>query len=168
MRPNDKIDFIPLSMLNAFVYCQRRFYYEFVEGSMIYNEDVEEGRRKHERLDNEEGKLPKREGDYIHTRSVFLSSHRYGITGKIDLLEEKEGIFYPVEYKKRKAPKDDNDKPFVYLNDQIQLCSQALLLEDNGFSQIPQGFLYYIGSKKRVKVDFTEELRHKVILSTPF
>ncbi len=156
-------ELIPLSMLNAFVYCQRRFFYEYVEGSMIYNADVEEGRIKHEKLDEAEGKTSKKENDSIHTRSLYLSSDRYGITGKIDLVEEREGIAYPVEYKKRKAPKDTNDKPFVWLNDQIQLCSQTLLLEDNGFSSITHGFLYYIGSKKRVKVNFTEELRKKTI-----
>lgn len=156
-------EFIPLSMLNAFVYCQRRFFYEYLEGSMIYNADVEEGRIKHEKLDDAEGKTSKKKNDSIHTRSLYLSSDRYGITGKIDLFEEKEGIAYPVEYKKRKAPKDTNDKPFVWLNDQIQLCSQALLLEDNGFPSITHGFLYYIGSKKRVKVDFIEDLRKKTV-----
>lgn len=44
-------ELIPLSMLNAFVYCPRRFFYEYIEGSMIYNADVEEGRIKHEKLD---------------------------------------------------------------------------------------------------------------------
>lgn len=149
---------IPLSMINAFVYCPRRFYYEFVEGSMVYNEHVEEGRLRHKRIDDEEGKTSKKEGDSIHTRSVFLSSGKYGINGKIDLLEEKGGIIYPVEYKKRKTPKDNDNKPFVWLNDQVQLCCQALLLEDNGFLPMTHGFLYYIGSKKRVQVNFTEEL----------
>jgi len=156
--------YLPISMLNAFVYCPRRFYYEYVEGTMAYNEDVEEGRIKHERLDEEEGRTSgRKEGHSIHSHSVFLSSDKYGIIGKIDLLEEKDGKTYPVEYKKRKVPKNSNDKPFVWLNDQIQLCGQALLLEDNGYPSITHGFLYYIGSKKRVRVDFTNELRKETI-----
>lgn len=68
-------DLIPLSMLNAFVYCPRRFHYEFVHGVMQDNADVVHARRKHARVDDPAlAEQPHREGKAIHTRSVWLTS----------------------------------------------------------------------------------------------
>lgn len=154
---------IPLAMLNAFVYCPRRFYYEFVEGLMLTNEHVEEGRTAHERVDEIKPHNKRVKCEALQTRSLSLSSERYAIMGKIDLVEEKEGKTLPIEYKKRKTPKDGDGLPFVYDNDRVQLCAQTLLLEDNGYSEIKQGYVYFIGSKQRVSVEFDEALRQKTL-----
>jgi CRISPR-associated endonuclease Cas1/CRISPR-associated protein Cas4 len=147
---------IPISYLNAYVYCPRRFYLECVRGMYEDNVYTLEGREMHRRVDDP-GKqaVPLRKEDHIHRRSVWWSSERLGVTGRLDLLEEDgTGCLYPVEYKKGKAPKGRDP----WLNDQIQLCAQALLMAENGLPLPPAGYLYFVGSRKRVEVRITEEL----------
>ena len=123
-----------------------------------------DGRSSHRVVDlrNKEGK-PSRKEDMIHRRSVFFSSETLGIIGKLDLLEEDEnGDQYPVEYKKGKKPKDREP----WLNDQVQVCAQALLMRENGLTLPSKGFVYYIASKARAEVPLTEHLiseTHRVI-----
>jgi CRISP-associated protein Cas1 len=149
-------DYIPVSYLNAFVYCPRRFYLEYVRGMFEDNTHTVDGRSSHHVVDlrSKEGK-PSRKEDMIHRRSVFFSSETLGIIGKLDLLEEDEsGNQYPVEYKKGKKPKDRSP----WLNDQVQVCAQALLMHENGLQLPNKGFVYYIASKARAEVPFTEDL----------
>src|SRR5262249_39123876 len=103
------------------------------------------------------------DGDTLHTRSVALSSEVLGITGKLDVLEEKEDEAYPVEYKRSSAPRDDAGRPTFWENDAIQLCAQALLLEEELGKPVPRGVLYYIGSRERVDVELDEALRQKTL-----
>ncbi|MEW6027716.1 MAG: CRISPR-associated endonuclease Cas1, partial [Planctomycetota bacterium] len=124
---------------------------------------IAEGRVKHRRVEAETAKTTRPDDETLQTRSVHLSSARLGITGKIDVLEEKAGITYPVEYKKRGTPKNHNGEPFVWDNDRIQLCAQGLLLKDNGYSRIEKGYVYYVASQQRVEVVFDEPLRQKTI-----
>ena len=160
--PNDTEN-LPVYCLNAFVYCQRRFYYEYVEGLSLVNEDVAEGQIKHRRVEEGTGKTTQPDAETLQTRSLHLSSEKYGITGKIDVLEEKSGECYPIEYKKRTCPRDQNDQPFVWDNDKIQLCAQVLLLENNNFGKISKGYIYYVGSRMRIEIPFDETLRQKTI-----
>jgi len=102
-------------------------------------------------------------GDTVQTRSVQLSSERLGLTGKLDLVEEKNGSIYPVEYKRGDGPGGDNGRPDYWDNDAVQLCAQAMLLEDERDIAIPFGVLYYIGSKRRVEVPLNDDLRAKTL-----
>lgn len=156
---------IPLSMLNALAYCPRRFYLEHVEGVFVSNADVEDGRNRHRRVDKKDsaGKIFK-EGTFYRARSVYLGSQTYGIAGVIDLVEEKEGCISPVEYKRGEAPKDESGSAFTWENDKVQLCAQALLLEQNLKIPIKKGILYYIGSKEKTEVLFDKEIRDKTQL----
>jgi CRISPR-associated protein Cas1 len=146
-------DYIPLSYINTLVFCQRRFYYEFVEGEMVVNEHVEEGKLKHARPDemmqerSEKGKLV--------SRRQYVASERLGVSGYIDILEESSGMVYPVEYKKGRSGE--------WLNDKIQLCLQGMLIEEATGRTVPYGYLYYIASNRRKKILFDEELRAKSI-----
>lgn len=106
---------------------------------------------------------PRKDGDTIQTRSVQLSSERLRLTGKLDLVEEKDGSSYPVEYKRGDGPGGNNSRPDFWDNDAVQLCAQAMLLEDERSISIPFGVLYYIGSKRRVEVPFNDELRAKTL-----
>jgi CRISPR-associated protein Cas1 len=155
---------IPLRALNQSAYCPRLYYLEYVEAVMPVNEHVEDGLFLHRRVNDEKlaGK-PRKEGDSLHTRSIHLSSEQLGLTGKLDVLEEKDDLAYPIEYKRSTAPRDDKDQPTFYENDAFQLCGQALLLEEELQRTIPSGILYYIGSKERVKVEFTSDLRQKTL-----
>jgi hypothetical protein len=59
---------------------------------------------------------------------VQISSERLGISGKLDLVEEKNGLVYPVEYKRGAGPGGDNGQPLYWENDAIQFCAQEELL----------------------------------------
>jgi len=149
-------ELIPVSYLNAYVYCPRRFFLEYVRGMFEDNMHTIEGRSRHRVVDLREREArPEKKLDVIHRRSVSFSSDSLGITGKLDLVEEKEGEgTYPVEYKNGKKPKDREP----WLNDQVQLCAQAMLMKENGMNLPNKGYLYYIGSRVRVEVPFSEAL----------
>ena len=146
-------NYIPLSQINTYVFCARRFYYESIEGHQVINEHVEEGKIKHEHVHTEV--TDRKKGDRIISRRQHLASDTLGVSGFTDLVEEKDGIPYPVEYKK--AGVGD------WLNDQVQLCLQGLLLEEKTGISIPHGYMYYIGSKRRRKVPFDKELRETTL-----
>jgi CRISPR-associated exonuclease Cas4 len=149
---------LPLAQLNAYAYCPRRFYYEFVLGEMVVNEHVLEGRQLHERVD-----LPgstTRDG-VTRFRRLYLCAPRLGLLGYCDLVEtlgdspdpDTIGMIaqaqhlYPVEYKKGKMG--------TWLSDHTQLCAQALALEEVlqvPIGRIQQGYIFYSGSARREQV----------------
>ncbi len=141
--------YIPLSQINTYVFCPRRFYYESVEGHQVINEHVEEGKIKHTRVDTE--MKDRNERGVKVSRRQYLASDTLGVSGYLDLIEEKKGVPYPVEYKKAGTGN--------WLNDQVQLCLQGMLIEESTGTVIPHGYIYYIGSKRRRKVVFDDELR---------
>jgi CRISPR-associated protein Cas1 len=157
------IDLIPVRALNQVTYCPRLYYLEYVESVMPLNEHVQDGLFQHRRIDEPTlRQRPRKEGDVFHTRSVQISSERLGISGKLDLVEEKGGAVYPVEYKRGAGPPDGSGPPF-WENDAVQVCAQGLLLEEKLGVPVPRGVLYYIGSKSRVEVPFDECLREKTL-----
>lgn len=141
--------YIPLSQINTYVFCPRRFYYESVEGHQVVNDHVEEGKIKHEHVHT--AVKDRKKGDKTISRRQYLASDTLGVSGYTDLVEEKKGIPYPVEFKKAGTGN--------WLNDQVQLCLQGLLLEEKTGVSIPHGYIFYIGSKRRRKVPFDKELR---------
>lgn len=159
-------DYIPLSHLNAYAYCPRRFYYEFVLGEMVVNEHVLEGQQLHERVDQPGSST---RGEREQLRHLYLCAPKLGLIGYCDLVEiegEKAGLselalkqkLYPVEYKKGKMGK--------WLSDHTQLCAQALALEEVlGLPTgcICHGYIYYIGSARRDRVDIDEALRKQTL-----
>jgi CRISPR-associated protein Cas1 len=160
----DPPELIPVRALNQVSYCPRLYYLEYVESLMPLNEHVEDGLFQHRRVNDPElANRTRKEGDSLRTRSVSLSSERLGITGKLDLLEERGEATRPVEYKRSAAPKDEDGEPGYWENDAIQVCAQGLLVEDNLDVAVPGGILYYIGSKARVEVRFDESLRAKTL-----
>lgn len=157
-------DLIPVRALNQVTYCPRLYYLEYVEAVMPINEHIEDGLFQHRRVDDPELRhRTRKEGEVLHTRSVQISSSRLGISGKLDLVEEKEGEVYPVEYKRGGGPSGGDGQPSFWDNDAVQLCAQALLLEEEYSVQVPRGVLYYIGSKSRVDVPLDDELRAKTL-----
>lgn len=151
-------DLVPLRALNQVTYCPRLYYLEYVECLMQVNEHVADGTFQHRRVNNPElAGRTRQEKDALHTRSVSLSSQRLGLTGKLDLLEEKDGECYPVEYKRGSGPPDGG----FWDNDAVQVCGQALLVEESLGRTIRAGVLYYQGSKRRVEVPLDDTLRAK-------
>lgn len=143
-------DYLPLSMLNQLEYCPRRFWYMFVEGEMVVNEYVLEGTFEHERA-HEAG--VEHDGEAVTLRRVYVYSHQLRLTGFVDLLEERAGEWAPVEYKRGRIGR--------WTNDEVQLCAQALCLEEQLGQPIRHGYVFYFGSRRRQEVVFTVELRQR-------
>ncbi len=91
----------------------------------------------------------------FEVRSIELSSERLGLIAKMDVVEGEDGILTPIDFKKGKRPHVDGG---AYEPEKVQLCVQALVLEDNGY-RIDGGFLWFSGSRERVPVVFDDELR---------
>lgn len=142
---------IPISALNALEYCPRRFYYQFVQADMLVNEFVLEGELVHRRA-HQPGTQTIAEG-HIQTTRLYLYSEKLHLSGFTDIVEERDGILVPVEYK--------HGQQGQWLNDAIQLCAQALCLEERqpDVPPLSYGYIFYVASRKRVQVHFTEELR---------
>lgn len=147
---------IPVRMLNEYVYCPRLAHLMWVQAEFAHNEFTTDGVIKHRRVDTPGKPLhePLTEGDYIHARSVSLSSESLGITAKMDLVEGRGSDVVPVDYKRGKRPHTSKG---AYDPERVQLCAQGLLLREHGF-QCDGGVLYFVASKERVRVDFDNEL----------
>ena len=117
--PQADEDYIFISALNQYSYCPLRCYWMFVEHEYADNEHTIEGSLGHSRV-HTEGQTSR--GELFQLRSAYLYSKRYGICGRADLIEERDGTVYPVEYKKGRLGN--------WTNDALQLCAQALCLEE--------------------------------------
>ncbi len=152
-------DYLPARMVNEFVYCPRLFFYEWVEGLFRDNADTIEGKFQHRRVDEKVGGLPSSVelGDEkIHSRSVTLSSDRYRLIARIDLIEAAGGIVTPVDYKHGR-PRQTEDGLELWPADKAQLAVQGLILRDNGY-RCEEGVVYYAQTKQRVRVPFDDAL----------
>jgi CRISPR-associated protein Cas1 len=146
-------EYLPARMLNEFVYCPRLFFYEWVEGVFAHSADTVEGALRHEKLERKADPLPpaaEARDEPIHSRSVDLGSDSYKLIAKIDLVEGSSGEVSPVDYK-RGAPRDGDDGPEAWPADRAQLCAQALILRDNGYT-CSDAVVYYNTTKQRVRV----------------
>ena len=150
---------LPARMVNEYQYCPRLAYLEWVQGEWAESADTVEGRHVHKRVDKGGGRLPEpgelSEEEKIHARSITLSSNRLGLIARIDLVEVDGKTVTPVDYKRGKRP---HVAKGAYDPERVQLCVQAMLLEEQGY-QCNEGILYFAGSRERVRVAFDEELR---------
>ena len=146
MNPSDPI---PLSLLNDFLYCQRRAALKAIEGWRGTNEHTVVGDSVHEQADVSGYETVK---GVTLLRALPVWSERLGLNGKCDIVERHpDGSLVPVEFKKGKRRKFDNDD--------AQLCAQALCLEEMFGLDIPRGAIFHARSKRRREVEFTEDLR---------
>ena len=84
---------------------------------------------------------------------------RLSVIAKMDVVETDEGIAMPVDFKKGKRP---HVAAGAYEPERVQICTQAMILEDNGY-KVEQGVLWYAGSRERVQVVIDEELRARTL-----
>ncbi len=150
---NYEIDnLIFLSALNHYIYCPRRCALIHIEQIWSENVFTAEGRIMHDKADS--NKFESR-GNVRIDYSVPLRSLRLGLIGKADVVEfHKDGdkwIPFPVEYKRGKPKMDDCDK--------VQLCAQAICLEEMLNVEIPEGALFYGQTHHRHDVIFDNALR---------
>ena len=148
-------DLIQLSALQHYAFCPRQCALIHVEQVWSENLLTVQGRIMHEHV-HEEGNESR--GDLCIERGVALRSLQLGLIGKADVIEyhrRADGSWqvFPVEYKRGK-PKPDN-------SDKVQLCAQAMCLEEMLNVSIPAGALFYGKTRRRLDVDFDETLRQE-------
>ena len=153
---------IPVRMINEWVYCPRLAYLEWVEGEWADSADTAEGRRAHARVDEGGGRLPAPEDldeEMARARAVTMSSERLGIIAKMDVVEADGESATPVDFKKGKRP---HVAAGAYEPERVQVCAQAMILEDNGYT-VSQGALWYAGSREKVPIVLDSELRARTL-----
>lgn len=159
-------DCLMISGLQHFRFCRRQWALIHIEQQWAENLRTVEGELMHERA-HDEG-LRESRGDTIITRSLRVYSITLGLSGQCDVVEFRrsaqgvplaghDGLWlpYPVEYKRGK-PKDDGC-------DELQLCAQAMCLEEMLCCTIDSGALFYGEPRRRTRVEFTDALRQEVI-----
>lgn len=156
---------IMLSALQHFVFCRRQWALIHLEQQWVDNVRTVEGNLMHRRAHDE--KQVEKRGDLLVLRGLHVRSETLQVTGICDVVEFHqcqngvplqgyEGLWqpYPVEYK-RGSPKPHDA-------DELQLCAQAMCLEEMLLCTIPEGSLYYGENRRRTQISFTPEMRERV------
>lgn len=160
-------DLQPISALQHLAFCERQWGLIHLEGLWDENRLTVEGRHLHGRVDEAETEV---RGDVRIVRGLRLRSLRLGLSGKADVVEfhrlsdgepgthgmRLDGISgmwqpIPVEYKRGRPKKNHCDE--------VQLCAQAMCLEEMTGVEIPSGVLFYGVPRKRFDVSFDEALQ---------
>ncbi len=147
-------------MVNEFVYCPRLAYLMWGQAEWAETGDTVDGRRVHTRVDRASKPLPdpealKSDDTKVISRSLTLSSDKLGVVAKIDIAEAQDGVVTPIDYKRGKRP---HVAKGAYEPELVQVCLQALLLEEHGY-MVEEGAIWYATSRERVRVVLDEELR---------
>ena len=158
----DSPDLIPVRALNQVTYCHRLYYLEYVESVMPINEHVEDGLFQHRRVDDPDlQNRTRKDGDTLHTRSVQLSSERLGITAKLDLVEEKDGAVYPVEYKRGDGP--SGQPAYSGTTTPSSFAPRPCCSKKNAASRSPAASSTTSAARRRVEVPLDDDLRAKTL-----
>lgn len=152
----DESSLLPISALQHLIFCERQCALIHIEQAWAENRWTAEGRVMHERV--HEGESEWRDNIRI-VRGLRLRCLSLGLAGIADMVEfhgafrngGDKGNPFPVEYKRGKPKKN--------LSDKIQLCAQAICLEEMLDCAIPEGALYYGKSRRRLEVPFDNALR---------
>ena len=158
-------DFLQLSGIQHFKFCRRRWALIHIEKQWAENFRTADGRVMHQNA-HDKGFRESR-GDVLVTRGMAVFSAVLGISGECDVLEfhreetgiplkGREGLWqpYPVE--------DKRGEPNERSGDTLQLCAQAMCLEEMLCCTVPEGALYYGELRHRMDVVFTPALREQV------
>lgn len=145
-------DPIPISALNHYAYCPRRCALIHVEQMFEDNVYTMRGHDLHDRTDTPEESGC--ESGVRVERALPLWSNRLGLIGKADVVEFHGDVPHPVEYKAGRRDRWDNDD--------LQLCAQALCLEEMTGQPVPRGAIFHHGSRRRREVVFDPALRQRV------
>lgn len=158
-------DYLMLSGIQHFAFCRRQWAMIHIEQQWAENYRTTAGELMHKKA-HDESAFEKR-GNVLTVRGLRISSHELGVSGQCDVVEFQQAengvTLYgydgnwnpvPVEYKHGK-PKENNA-------DELQLCAQAICLEEMFQTVIPEGYLFYGENRRRSHVDFTEDLREEV------
>jgi len=140
---------IAISALQHFIYCPRQCGLIHIAQAWTENLHTQKGRREHDRVDVPEYEL---KGEVRIERALPVWSDRLRLIGKCDVVEfHSDGSIYPVEYKHGPRKKGQHDD--------VQLCAQALCLEEMLGLTISEGAIFHVKSRRRREVLFDERLR---------
>lgn len=139
---------IPVSMALETLYCPRNFYLRYVTGETSRDYRMQRGKGEDERR-NRRKRVAKPDGYRAH--DISLSSVELGLAGKVDAIDEIDGVPYPVEFKTGSVTENEYDR--------AQLCAYGMMLEEMRSKRIPRGYIYYRADRQKVEVPFTGELR---------
>ena len=155
-------EYLPLSGIQHFIFCRRQWALIHIEQQWQDNAFTAEGQIIHKRADDPF--FTETRGDVIIARSVPVSSPTLGLSGICDVVEfnlSEEGIQLPgregtykpipIEYKRGRKKHGPCDE--------AQLCAQAICLEEMLLTPILYGYIFYAQTRRRVRIEFTEELR---------
>lgn len=158
-------DFLMVSDIQHFVYCQRQWALITIEHQWHENSLTADGRFHHQKADNPE--IKEKRGNLEIVRAMPIHSRELGLTGICDVVEfyqddngteifGKKGKYLPipVEYKHGKSKLIDCDR--------MQVLAEAVCLEEMLDCEIPYGYLYYMQTRHREKVVFTSEMRERL------
>lgn len=147
--PPAELEPVAISALEHYAYCPRQCGLIHIEATFDENQFTMRGRRAHERVDTVGGETrPGRRR--LHAAPLW--SDRLGLTGRADAIEfDADGTSYPVEHKVGRLRRAEHDD--------IQLCAQALCLEEMTGRPVPAGAVFYHGSRARREVVFDARLR---------
>jgi len=152
---DDPEQFVHIAALQHLAYCPRQFALIHIEQVWEENRFTAEGRMLHDRVDSG---VAEQRRNVRYERGVLLRSERLHLTGKIDLLEIEQGDpprYFPVEYKRGKPKIEDWD--------QIQLCAQALCIEEMRGVHVDEGAIWYWEVRKRELVVLDSGLRETTV-----
>ena len=165
MKEYSEEDYLMISGIQHFVFCRRQWALIHVEWQWQENLRTVEGKIVHERCHDE--KFTEKRRDLLICRGMRVFSPSMGVTGQCDVVEftqgeygavllGREGLWQPcpVEYKRGKPKMDESDA--------LQLCAQAMCLEEMLCCDISEGHLFYDEIHRREKISFTEQMRHDV------
>ncbi len=158
-------DYLMISGIQHFAFCRRQWALIHIEQQWAENYRTTAGELMHKRAHEDD--LFELRGNILTAHNLRVSSRQLGVTGQCDIVEfhkVKDGItlrnyegkwsIVPVEYK-RGEPKEGTE-------DEMQLCLQAMCLEEQFLTEIQEGYLFYGEKRRRIKVEFTEQLRNDV------
>ena len=159
-------NFLQLSGIQHFAYCPRQWALIHIEQQWLENLRTFEGRLMHDRV--HDGAQSEKRGDILTIRGMQVFSRKLGVSGECDVVEfhmsetgvplhGRKGQYQPIpiEYKRGKPKEHDADC--------LQLCAQAMCIEDMLVCEVPRGYLFYGEPRRRTKILFDDELREKVI-----
>ena len=142
---------VAISAIEHYVYCPRQCALIHCDGVWSDNRHTVRGQRAHKRVDSGEHR---RERGRLVLRAIPLWSERFGLTGRADAVEIEDGRVTPVEYKAGVKHGTAAD---------LQVCAQALCLEEMLSIEIDGGFVWYGGTRRRERVVFSDALRLRVL-----
>ncbi|WP_294468853.1 CRISPR-associated protein Cas4 [uncultured Anaerofustis sp.] len=159
---------IPISMIKQYAYCPHRFSLMYLDNVWSENYKIVEGNITHRKVDNPF--IKEKRKDTFYSRSVPVYSDELDLYGIVDIIEftkseddsavkvkGKRGKWKinPIEYKNGKKEKSNADA--------LQLCAQAICLEEMFDTKIEFGEIFYNKIKRRFKVEFDNKLRSEVL-----